>query len=395
MLSKKAKELTNGSSLIRAMFSEGAKLIKEYGEENVFDFSIGNPSAPPPKEVEESIVKILKEQKPSNVHGYMNNAGYPEVREKIANSLNKKFNTNYNENNIVMTVGAAGGLNVLLKTLLDPQDEVIVLAPFFAEYKNYIDINGGKMIIVDAIEGFKLNIKGIEEAITSKTKAIIINSPNNPTGVVYSEEEIIALSNVLQHKQKELSKDIYIISDEPYREIVYNNTKVPFIPNYYKNTFVGYSYSKSLSLPGERIGYIIIGDMEHKEDMLAGLSLINRILGFVNAPSLFQKVIGECVDVQIDISSYEENYTLLYNELVKMGFDCTEASGTFYLFIKTPNGVDDLQFCEKAKEYNILLVPGRAFFAENYVRLSYCTTLDKIIKSLPSFQKLADFYFKN
>ena len=355
--------------------------------------SLGNPNVAPPENIKIEINKILNETAPKLVHGYMNNSGYEDVRSKIAEFLNKKHNINITCNNIVMTCGAAGGLNILLKTLLNPEDEVIVFAPFFGEYRNYVNNFDGKLVVVPTdIDTFEPDMQVLKHKINSKTKAIIINSPNNPTGVVYCEKVIQDLSKLLCEKEKELSTSIYLISDEPYREIVYDNAFVPYILKYYKNSFIGYSYSKSLSLPGERIGYVVANtSMDYFDDIMTSLNVANRILGFVNAPSLFQRVIANCLEAEVDVSIYKRNRDLLYNHLTDIGFKCVKPQGAFYLFMRTPIS-DDKKFCEDAKKFNLLLVAGSAFGCPGHARLSYCIAYKRIQNSLPAFDKLAKLY---
>lgn len=393
MLSNKMKDLVAGSSIIRAMFEEGKRLASIYGEENVFDYSLGNPNVEPPENIKKTVIDILSEESPNLVHGYMNNSGYPDVRAKIANFTNKKYNLNLTENNLIMTCGAAGGLNILLKTLLNPGDEVITFAPYFGEYRNYTNNYDGNLVVVSSnTDTFEPNLEEFKDKITEKTKVIIINSPNNPTGVVYSEDVIKSLADILYKKQQEFNTSIYLISDEPYREIVYDNVEVPYILNYYRNSFIGYSYSKSLSLPGERIGYIVANDeMDDFNNIIQGLNVANRILGFVNAPSLFQRVIARSLGSEVDVSIYEKNRDLLYNHLTKIGFSCVKPQGAFYLFPKSPIA-DDKKFAEEAKKFNLLIVPGSAFGCPGHFRLSYCISYDKIEKSLDSFDKLSKLY---
>jgi aspartate aminotransferase len=393
MISNKMKDLVANSSVIRAMFEEGKRLSKIYGEENVFDYSLGNPNVEPPEEIKTEINKILNETAPKLVHGYMNNSGYEDVRTKIAEFLNKKHNVDIDCNNIIMTCGAAGGLNILLKTLLNPEDEVIVFAPFFGEYGNYVNNYDGKLVVVSTdIDTFEPDMQVLKDKINSKTKAIIMNSPNNPTGVVYSEKVIQELAKLLCEKEEELGTSIYLISDEPYREIVYDNAIVPYILKYYKNSFIGYSYSKSLSLPGERIGYVVANTkMDCFEEIMSSLNVANRILGFVNAPSLFQRVIANCLEAEVDVSIYKRSRDVLYDHLIKIGFKCVKPQGAFYLFIRTPIA-DDKKFCEEAKQFNLLLVPGSAFGCPGHARLSYCISYEKIKKSLSAFDKLAELY---
>lgn len=393
MISKKMVGLVKGSSVIRAMFEEGKKLAKEYGAENVYDFSLGNPNVAPPDAVEDAIINIVKNEDPLKLHGYMSNAGYEDVRDAIAKSLNSRFDTSFGEGNIIMTVGAASGLNVVFKTLLDPGDEVITFSPYFGEYKNYVSNYDGVLIEIspNTID-FQPKLDEFEEKITDKTKCVLVNSPNNPTGVVYSEETIIKLSSILERKQKEFNTSIYLVSDEPYRELVYGDTEVPYIPKYYRNTIVGYSYSKSLSLPGERIGYLVIpSEVDDYDDVFAAASVATRILGYVNAPSLMQRVVKECINEKTDISYYERNRNTLYEGLLKLGFTCQKPEGAFYLFMKTPTD-DDKEFVAAAKKYNILIVPGSSFGCAGYVRIAYCVAYETIVNSLPKFKQLADDY---
>ena len=393
MISEKMKGFVQGSSVIRAMFEEGKKLAAIYGEDKVFDFSLGNPNVPAPAQVNQAIKDIVNEELSVMVHGYMSNSGYEDVRAVIADSLNRRFDTRFRQENIVMTVGAAGGLNVILKSLLNPEDEVIVFAPFFGEYRAYVGNYYGKLLVVPAdTKDFQLNLKAFETMITSKTKAVIINNPNNPTGVVYSEQTIKNLAEIMNQKQKEYGTEIFLISDEPYRELVYDGVEAVYLPKYYDNTIVAYSYSKSLSLPGERIGYLVIPDEAvDSEEIQSAANVATRILGFVNAPSLMQRVIGRCVKAGIttDIAPYDRNRKLFYDNLKRMGFECVRPEGAFYLFVKTPTK-DEMEFVNAAKKYNVLLVPGSAFQCPGYVRISYCVSEDTIRNSLPEFEKLAE-----
>ncbi|MDD5794435.1 pyridoxal phosphate-dependent aminotransferase [Clostridium sp. HCP1S3_B4] len=396
MISKKMEALVKNSSVIRAMFEEGKRLSDIYGEENVFDFSIGNPNVYPPDEVKEAIIDIVNNEDQNLVHGYMNNAGYEDVRQNIAEFLNKKNNNNLSIENIVMTCGAAGGLNVILKSILNPGEEVIVIAPYFGEYNNYVANYDGKIVAVKAdTKTFQPDMYKLEKAINKNTRALIINNPNNPTGVVYTQESIKKMTDILKEKQKEFNTDIYLISDEPYREIVYDGAKVTNLLDYYENTFIGYSYSKSLSLPGERIGYIVVNnEMKDFEDVVSALNVANRILGFVNAPSLFQRVIGKTLGAEVDVNIYKKNRDLLYNHLISIGFECVKPEGAFYLFPKALIS-DDVKFCEIAKKFNLLLVPGSSFGCSGFVRISYCISYNKIEKSLQAFTKLADYIKEN
>ena len=394
MIAKSMVGYVKGSSVIRAMFEEGKRLAKIYGAENVYDFSLGNPSVEPPKQVREAMIDILQNENQNLVHGYMSNAGYEDVRDTIAKSLNKKFGTSFAEKNILMTVGAAGGLNVIFKTLLDPEDEVITFSPFFGEYRNYVANYGGKLVVVPPSEEFIPRPEMLAAAVTKKTKALIINNPNNPTGVVYSEEVIKSLMDVLRDKQKEFGTSIYLIADEPYRELAYDGIEVPYLTKYYDNTIVGYSYSKSLSLPGERIGYLVMPDeLDDFENIVQAASVANRILGFVNAPSLIQRTVARCVDAEVDVAAYNANRELLYGNLIDMGYECIKPQGAFYMFVKAFEE-DDKAFCAKAKEFNLLLVPGSTFGGPGYVRIAYCVDPEMIKRSLPAFKKLAECYGK-
>lgn len=394
MISDKMKGYVENSSAIRAMFEEGKRLAGIYGEENVYDFSLGNPNVAAPKEVNDAIVELVRGTDPVVLHGYMNNSGFESVRAAIADSLNRRFGTSFGERNIVMTVGAAGGLNVILKTLLNPGDEVIVFAPYFGEYRSYTSNYDGVLVEVSPDTAtFQPNLTEFERKITPRTKAVIVNTPNNPTGVVYSEEVIRAMADIMEQKQRELGTDIYLISDEPYRELVYDGVQVPYLTKYYANTIVGYSYSKSLSLPGERIGYLVIPDEAADADMVIdAANVANRILGFVNAPSLQQLAVAKCLDAETDVSYYNRNRELLYQVLTELGFTCIKPQGAFYLFVKSPVE-DEKQFCAKAKEYRLLLVPGSSFACPGYVRIAYCVSYETIERSIPSFEKLAYDYF--
>lgn len=393
MISNKMKNLVANSSIIRAMFEEGKRLSAIYGEENVFDYSLGNPNVEPPENIKDTIIKILNGETPNYVHGYMNNSGFEDVRAKIAVHVNKVHGTNVTSQNIVMTCGAAGGLNILLKTLLNPGDEVVTFSPFFGEYRNYANNFEGELVIVPTNDdSFQPDFNAFSEKLNPRTKAVIINSPNNPTGVVYSEETILTIARVLKEKQAEFRTSIYLIADEPYRELVYDDTFVPYLINYYDNAFVAYSYSKSLSLPGERIGYIVANpNMSNIEEVMMALNVANRILGFVNAPSLFQRVIAESLDSEVDVSIYKKNRDLLYGHLINLGFKCVEPKGAFYLFPKSLIE-DDKKFCEAAKQFNLLLVPGSAFGCPGHFRISYCISYEKIKNSLPAFEKLAKLF---
>ena len=377
------------------MFEEGNRLAGIYGAENVFDFSLGNPNVPAPEAVKKAIEDLVENEDPLVLHGYTNsNSGYADVREAVAKSLNERFGTAFEGKNIVMTVGAAGGLNVILKTIINAGDEVLTFAPYFGEYRAYVNNFDGVLVEVSPnTVDFQPKLDEFEQKITPKTKAVIVNTPNNPTGVVYSEETIKKMAAIMEAKQKEYGTEIFLISDEPYRELVYDGAEVPYLTKYYDNTIVGYSYSKSLSLPGERIGYLVIPDeVADSEDMLSAANVANRILGFVNAPTLQQKIVKACLNEKTDISYYDRNREALYNGLKECGFDCIKPEGAFYLFVKSPVE-NEKEFCEAGKKYNILMVPGSSFACPGYVRLAYCVSYETIVNSLPKFAELAKEYF--
>ena len=394
MIAEKMKPYLQNNSAIRAMFEEGKKMAEQYGADKVYDFSLGNPNVPAPEKIKEAIKEILDEEDSVFVHGYMSNAGFPHVRKAIADNLNQRFGTDFSEGNLIMTVGAGSGLNVCLKTLVDPGDEVIVFAPYFLEYGSYIRNYDGVLVQVDPdTESFQLNLDDFEKKLTEKTKAVIINNPHNPTGVVYSEAMISRLAAIMEEKQKAFGHAIYLISDEPYRELAFDGVEVPFVTKYYRNTMVVYSYSKSLSLPGERIGYVIIPDeVENSGDTITAATIANRISGCVNAPSLIQLAVAKCVDSEVDLGYYDRNRRTLYEGLTKMGFTCVKPEGAFYLWLKSPVE-DEKQFVEAAKKYHILVVPGSSFACAGYVRLAYCVSYETIVHALPEFEKLAKEYF--
>ena len=395
MISEKMVSLVNGSSVIRAMFEEGKRLASIYGAENVYDFSLGNPNVPAPGEVNKAIKEIVDNEESTFIHGYTSNPGYDDVRGAIAENLNKRFDTKFTAKNIVMTVGAAGGLNVIFKALLNAGDEVVVFAPFFGEYKSYVANYDGKLVIVSPDKKtFMPDMKVFEAAITPKTKAVIVNNPNNPSGVVYDEATIKEVASIMEKKQAEYGSEIYLISDEPYRELVYDGVTVPFLTKYYANTVVGYSFSKSLSLPGERIGYLVIPDeVVDSEMLISAAGVATRILGYVNAPTLMQRAVAKCLDAEVNVAAYDKNRMALYNALTNMGFECVKPQGAFYLWMKAPNN-DEKTLVETAKKYNILLVPGSAFACEGYVRIAYCVSYETINNSLAGFKKVAKDLFK-
>lgn len=392
MISDKMRPLVENNSAIRAMFEEGKKLAALYGRENVYDFSLGNPNVPAPLAVNKAILDILNEEESTLVHGYMSNAGYEDVRDAIAQSLNRRFKTHFRLENILMTVGAASGMNIIFKTILNPGDEVVVFAPYFMEYGSYVrNYDGVLSVVPPDTKTFQPDLKEFEQRITKKTKAVIINTPNNPTGVIYSSETLESIARIMKEKEKEYGKSIVLISDEPYRELAYDGAKVPYVTPFYHNTIVCYSYSKSLSLPGERIGYLVLPDeMDDFLEVVAAASIANRVLGCVNAPSLMQRVIMRCVDEQVDLESYNRNRELLYGRLREYGFECIKPEGAFYLFVKSP--VDDKEFCQFCKEHRVLMVPGSSFACPSYVRIAYCVSYDQILRSLPAFETIAAAY---
>lgn len=395
MIAEKMKGMVANSSAIRAMFEEGNRLAEIYGAENVYDFSLGNPNVPAPQAVKQAMIELLDESDPVVLHGYTNsNSGYADVRQTVAESVNERFGTAFTGENIVMTVGAAGGLNVIFKTLLNPGDEVIAFAPYFGEYRSYTNNYDGVLVEISPnTENFQPKLEEFEEKITPKTKIVIVNTPNNPTGVVYSEETIRKMTEIMEAKQKEYGTDIYLVSDEPYRELAYDGVEVPYLTKYYNNTIIGYSYSKSLSLPGERIGYLVIPDeVADSDDVKSAANVATRILGFVNAPTLQQKVVAKCINEKTDLTFYNRNRETLYNGLIDCGFECIKPQGAFYLFVKSPVE-NEKAFCEEAKKFHILMVPGSSFACPGYVRLAYCVSYETIVNSLPKFQELAKKYF--
>ena len=393
MIAEKMRPLVENNSAIRAMFEEGKRLAAIYGPENVYDFSLGNPNVPAPEAVNRAITDIVAEEASTMVHGYMSNAGFEDVRDTVAQSLNRRFGTQFHLENILMTVGAASGMNVILKTVLDPGDEVIVFAPYFMEYGAYVRNYDGVLVTVSPdTSSFQPNISELKEKITKRTKAVIINTPNNPTGVVYSSETLEQIAAVMKAKEEEYRTSIVLISDEPYRELAYDGVEVPYVTPFYHNTVVCYSYSKSLSLPGERIGYLVIPDeLEDSKAVIAAATIANRVLGCVNAPSLMQRVILRCIDEKVNVEAYDKNRNLLYNGLTGFGFECIRPEGAFYLFVKSPEA-DDRAFSEVCKKHRLLVVPGTSFACPGYVRISYCVSYEQIERSLPAFEAVAGEY---
>ncbi len=394
MVSQKMYELGSRRSEIRELFEYGLKRKAEIGPENVYDFSLGNPSVPAPECVKEALADLVLNTDPVALHGYTSAQGAPDVRKACADYVNKNFGTKYTADNFYMTVGAAASLTISLSAIAQDSGEVIILAPFFPEYIVFINQAGMTAVTVKCREeDFQIDFDALKKAINKNTKAIIINSPNNPSGVVFSEATIKKLSSVLNDAQKEFGKDIYIIADEPYRELVYTDgVTVPFIPNYYNNTIVCYSFSKSLSLPGERIGYVLVPcTVNNWQDVYFAVCGAGRSLGFVCAPSLFQKIVPKCIGKTADISVYKKNRDILCDALSKYGYKVAQPDGAFYLFVKALEE-DSHAFCEKAKKHELLLVPGDSFGYPGYVRISYCVSTQMIEKSLPSFEALSKEY---
>ena len=392
-VNKRALGLGTQRSVIRELFEFGKKRIAEVGAENVFDFSIGNPSVPAPDIVNETAARLIREMDPVVLHGDTSAQGDVRVREMIAASINKRFGYAARPESLYISTGAAGALCGCLNGLLNPGEEVIVFAPFFPEYRVFIEGAGGVMNLIPAdTEAFQIDFGLFEKALNPNTKAVLINSPNNPSGAVYSEETIMRLSKILKDRSREYGHVIYLITDEPYREIAFSGVTVPFVPKYYPNTLVCYSWSKSLSLPGERLGYVLAAEeMENRDEVYAAVAGASRSLGYVSAPSLFQRVCAECVDETSDISVYETNRNILVKGLRDIGFTVVEPQGTFYMFPRTLID-DDAAFCEKAKDFNLLIVPGSGFGWPGHTRISYCVPTERAERSLDAFAKLAAHY---
>lgn len=393
MVNNKMYELGTKKSTIRTIFEFGRKRAAEVGEENVYDFSLGNPNVPTPDFIKDAAIDILTNMEPAAIHGYTVAPGNPQVRKALADSINSRFGMNITEKNLFMTAGAAASITICFKALSQPEDEYITFAPFFPEYRAFVESVGGKLVVVPAqTADWQIDFAAFEQLVTNHTKAVIVNSPNNPSGAVYSEATIKKLAEILQAKEKEYNHPIFIIADEPYREIAFEGYTVPYIPKYYANTLVCYSYSKSFSLPGERIGYIVVPDsVADFEKVYGAVAGAARVLTHVNAPSLWQLVVGRCADKPSDISTYVKNGQLLYQGLIDAGFDCVKPQGAFYLFPKCLEE-DDYAFCKRAQKYDLLLVPGTDFGCPGYFRAAYCIKTETIEKSLPLFKKLAAEY---
>lgn len=393
MISEKYIAWGNAGSTIRELAAYGAQRAKIVGSENVYDFTIGSPSIAPPKAILDTIERLCTEEDPTKIHSYAPAAGIESVREKIAGKLNDSFGTSYDAGDIYMTHGASSALALLCAVLLSEGDEALVIAPYFPEYRIYIEQTGAAMTeVLCDLESFQMDIDAFAAKITEKTALVIINSPNNPSGVVLSEDSVKAIANVLNEKQAQYGHPIYVLADEPYRELVYGGVEVPFIPNFYNNAIYCYSFSKSVSLPGERIGYIALSKaMDDYANVKAAVYGGGRALGYVCVSPMFQLAVAENLDALCDISKYDENRTLIYNSLIEMGYECAKPDGAFYLFIKTPGG-DAKAFCRKAMEKDLLIVPGDDFGCPGYARLAYCVPLSRIEKSLPAFKWLAEQY---
>ncbi len=393
MISQKMLELGKKSSVIREIFEYGLKRKGEIGAENVYDFSLGNPSVPAPQKVTQVMNKLISETPAEVLHGYTSAPGDMKVRTAIAENIKSKFGVNAAPSNIYMTCGAAASLTITLNAIVEEGDEVIVFAPFFPEYRVFVEQAGAKLVVVsNKTEDLQLDFDAVKKAITPNTKAVIINSPNNPSGVIVPEQDIITLCNILDEKQAEYGKEIFLISDEPYRELVFTGEKVAYIPCYYNNAIVCYSYSKALSLPGERIGYIFVSPtVKDSADVFAAVCGAGRALGYVCAPSLMQYTIAQCLDDTADVSVYEKNRNLLYNALTDIGYTVIKPDGAFYMFVKSLEA-DANAFYERAKKFDLLIVPSDSFGVPGFVRISYCVDTDLIERSLPSFKALYEDY---
>jgi len=385
-ISKKVQGSIEKSSWIRKMFEEGISRKQKYGEENVFDFSLGNPNLDPPPKFVEVLKKVAADER-KGVHGYMPNAGLPETREAVASYLSKHNRQKFGADDIVMTMGAGGALNVVIKTITNPGEEVVIPSPYFVEYNFYLDNHQGVPRVVRTGDDFSIDLEAIEEAINEKTKAVLINSPNNPTGKVYSEEDLKGLGDLLSQHSRKLGKTLYLISDEPYRKIVYDGVRVPSVFDAYAQSFVVTSFSKDLSLPGERIGYAAVNpDISEKKLIMAGMILCNRVLGYTNAPAIMQRVVPHLLEDSVDISLYQKKRDLLCRGLEACGYSFVKPEGTFYLFPKSPIE-DDVAFVFALQEENILTVPGSGFFGPGHIRIAYCVDDSTIENAMPGFER--------
>jgi aspartate aminotransferase len=390
-ISKKVKAALNGASWVRRMFEEGAELKRLHGEENVYDFSLGNPNLEPPASLKKAL-KALADCPVPGMHRYMPNCGYSDTRKAIAEYLKEESGLPFDEKNVVMTVGAAGGLNVVLKAILDEGDEVIVPSPYFMEFKSYIENSGGQIRLVETNGDFSLNLSEIERAIGEKTEAVLINSPNNPTGVVYNQESLEKLGELLKKKSRQLGRNLHLITDEAYRRIVFDQIQLPIVFRHYPHTIRVTSHSKDLSLPGERIGYVAVSPLcEDLDDMIAAIVFANRVLGFVNAPALMQRLVAPLQKNSVNIREYEEKRDLFYNSLAAFGYQLVKPQGAFYLFPKAPIE-DDVAFVRELQSKRILTVPGRGFGKPGYFRIAYAVDKKVIEGALPGFKEVAEKY---
>ena len=393
MINETMKELGNKRSVIREIFEFGNRRRAEIGAENVYDFSLGNPNVPAPEAVNRTMIELLQTKSDMYLHGYTSAQGAIDTREAVAADLNRRFGTAFHKDNFYMTCGAAASLKISLTALYTPRDEVIAFTPFFPEYRVFVETCGAKLVTAASDQNtFQIDFEVLEPLITEKTKAVIVNSPNNPSGVVYTAETVTKLAELLRAKEAEFGHAIYLIADEPYRELVYDGMDVPYLTKYYKDTIVCYSYSKSLSLPGERIGYILVPDeVTDAKDIYAAVCGAGRALGYVCAPSLAQHVIASCTGMVSDLNVYRLNRDLLIDSLTEFGFTCIHPDGAFYLFMKSPVA-DAGAFCEKAKDFDLLLVPADSFGTPGFVRIAYCVSTEMIRNSLPAFRKLAESF---
>ena len=393
MINETMKELGNKRSVIREIFEFGNRRRAEIGAENVYDFSLGNPNVPAPEAVNRTMIELLQTKSDMYLHGYTSAQGAIDTREAVAADLNRRFGTAFHKDNFYMTCGAAASLKISLTALYTPRDEVIAFTPFFPEYRVFVETCGAKLVTAASDQDiFQIDFEVLKPLITEKTKAVIVNSPNNPSGVVYTAETVTNLAELLRAKEAEFGHAIYLIADEPYRELVYDGMDVPYLTKYYRDTIVCYSYSKSLSLPGERIGYILVPDeVTDAKDIYAAVCGAGRALGYVCAPSLAQHVIASCTGMVSDLNVYKLNRDLLIDNLTEFGFTCIHPDGAFYLFMKSPVA-DAGAFCEKAKDFDLLLVPADSFGTPGFVRIAYCVSTEMIRNSLPAFRKLAESF---